>query len=218
MKTNIRANIEQQLAGFSPYCSGNVLAAVIAVKGRPGIAEQAGEPVFNGMDGLALDKAFGSLGWGFGSQDTRVWFGLLLAPPGQAALKAQQLRLICEIVDPLVIAALDETARTSLIEAFAPIKAGSPPKAIAAPKAMVTPRACTPPKAIAAAKADAAPKPGVSLKAGIPADFRIGTETYVMGRRLVSVDGFEDALADEMSKQRVWAQLKRCRAPQAQSS
>ena len=179
---DFRANIKEQLASFSLYYSGDVLAPVLAVKGMPGAAEQAGGPPFSGADGLALDKAFGSLGWGFGSQDTRVWLGLLLGAgtsPGkcqqQPALTASQLRLICEIVDPLAIVALDEEARAALVECFS------------------------------------------SPETGMLADFCAGAEINVMGRLLVSVDGFEDALADEKLKQRAWAQLKRCRILQTQS-
>jgi uracil-DNA glycosylase len=185
---DFRADIERQLEPFAAHIAGDVLASLLAIKGRPGAAERAGGAPFSGADGLALDKAFGSLGWGFGSQDTRRWAGLLLtvagspAPPAAtlptaescaATLPAATLRLICELIDPLAIVALDEEARTALIDAFS------------------------------------------STEEGFLAEFTPGTETRVLGRQLISVTGFEDALASEDAKQKVWAQLKRCRPPQA---
>ena len=111
-------NIAEQLRAYTPYITGSQLASLIAVKGIPGPTEQAGDPPFSGSDGLALDKAFGRLGWGFGSQNTRTWFGIVLSIPNQAMLPTRDLRLVCEIVDPLAIVALDDPARLALIEAF----------------------------------------------------------------------------------------------------
>jgi hypothetical protein len=181
---DFRADREQQLEPFAAHISGNPLASLMAVKGKPGAAERAKAAPFSGDDGLALDKAFGRLGWGYGSQDTRAWFGLVLALPDALAdprpnscsdplpdlpaLSARDLRLICEIIDPLTIVALDDTARTALIEAF------------------------------------------ISTEEGFLADFTPGSQIRILGRQLVSVEGFEDALSDEAAKQKVWAQLKRC--------
>ncbi|MDR3315862.1 MAG: hypothetical protein LBS98_05225 [Coriobacteriales bacterium] len=50
----------------------------------------------------------------------------------------------------------------------------------------------------------------VSTEEGFLAEFTAGAESKVLGRRLISVDGFEASLADPHAKQRVWAQLKRC--------
>ena len=161
-------NITQQLKGFSPYISGNPLASLIAIKGIPGSYELAGAPPFSGPDGLALDKVFGRLDWGFGSLDTRVWFGIVLSLPEQPALKPQELRLICELVDPLLIVTLDDPARLAIIETFSPVDEA------------------------------------------LPTSFPSGAETWVLGRHLVSVEGFEASLGDEASKQKVWKQLKRC--------
>jgi hypothetical protein len=160
------ANRKQQLKAFAAQTSGDVLAPLILIKGKHGVAERAGKPPFSGADGLALDKAIGKLGWGYGSQDTRTWFGILLP------LSAPDLRLICEIIDPLALVALDEEARTALVEAFESVEEGLAKK--------LTP----------------------------------GAETWVLGRQLVSIEGFEDALSDTAAKQRVWAQLKRCAVPQ----
>jgi hypothetical protein len=115
---DFRANIRHQLEPFALYIDGNPLASLMALKGRPGASELADGAPFSGDDGLALDKAFGRLGWGYGSRDTRIWLGVLLAPNGHPPLEASKLRLICEIVDPLAIVALDEKARTALIDAF----------------------------------------------------------------------------------------------------
>ncbi|MDR0347251.1 MAG: hypothetical protein LBH56_02625 [Coriobacteriales bacterium] len=170
--------IEEQLAPFTAHITGNPLASLIAVKGLPGPFEQEGKSPFSGQDGLALDRAFGRLGWGYGSRDTRTWLGVLLELPSalpaqtQAATPAQLsgagLRLICEIVDPLTIIALDNKAHGALIDAF-----GAEAEKLAE-------------------------------------QFIFGGETRVLGRQLVSVTGFEDALGEEQAKQRVWAQLKRC--------
>jgi hypothetical protein len=168
---DFRADIEQQLKPFTAYLSGDVFASLVAVKGKPGQAEREGAAPFGGSDGLALDKSFGRLGWGFGSQDTRTWLGVLLAPSGQAVLTAHKLRLLCEIVDPLVLVALDEQARLVLQDAFAHDE-----------------------KSLAAA-------------------FAPGSVATALGRTLISVEGFEDALADADAKQKVWAQLKRCVFP-----
>jgi hypothetical protein len=146
---------------------------LIALKGKPGSAELNGKTPFYGADGLALDKAFGKLGWGFGSQDTRTWYGILLAPVNRPPLLATELRLICEIIDPLVIVSLDDIAHTALVSAFK------------------------------------------STEEGFLADFTPGSQTQVLGRKLVSVEEFEDSLSGEESKQRAWAQLKRCAASHA---
>jgi hypothetical protein len=168
---DFRVDREQQLEPFVAYISGNPLASLMVVKGKPGAAERAKAAPFSGDDGFALDKAFGRLGWGYGSQDTRTWFGLVLALPNLPSISARDLRLICEIIDPLTIAALDDAARTALIEAFA------------------------------------------STEEGFLADFTPGSETRILGRHLISIEDFEDALPDETAKQKVWAQLKRCEFP-----
>ena len=165
---DFRGNIEKQLEAYAPYIKGNLLASLVAIKGMSGPAELSGDPPFSSLDGFALDKAFGRLGWGFGSLDTRVWLGIALSVSGRPTLTSQELRYICEVVDPLTIVALDNAARIALIDAF------------------------------------------TSAEEGFMADFTSGTETWALGRHLVSVDGFEAALDDEAAKQRVWAQLKRC--------
>jgi hypothetical protein len=96
---------------------------------------------------------------------------VLLATASHTAPPASELRLICEIIDPLSIVALDEEARIALIDAFTPVEEG------------------------------------------LAEQFAPGAQAQVLGRQLLSVTGFEDALADETAKQRVWAQLKRCTFP-----
>jgi len=168
---DFRSTMTQQLEAFLPYLTGNLLTTLIAIKGVLGPAELAGNAPFSGPDGLALDKAFGRLDWGYGSFDTRVWLGVVLSLPHHPVLTAKELRLICEVVDPLAIVALDDTAHNLLSAAF------------------------------------------VSTEEGFLADFTPGAQTWVLGRHLVSVRGFEAALADEAAKQRAWAQLKRCTPP-----
>lgn len=164
-------NVHQRLEPFAACVTGDPFASLMVVKGKPGAAERAGKPPFSGDDGLALDKAFGRLGWGFGSRDTRRWFGVLLATAEHPALSASQLRLICEVIDPLAIVVLDEEARVALLDAFSP------------------------------------------GEADVLARFSPGAQVQVLGRQLVSVTGFEEALTDEAAKQRVWVQLKRCTFP-----
>ncbi|MDR1013585.1 MAG: hypothetical protein LBL86_01210 [Coriobacteriales bacterium] len=128
--TDLYASIGQQLEPFAAHMAGNPLASLVAVKGMPGRAERDGGTPFSGEDGFALDKAFGRLGWGFGSQDTRVWLGILLPPASEESPRggrsALDLRLVCEIVDPLAIVALDEPARIALIDAFGPSEGSLP--------------------------------------------------------------------------------------------
>jgi len=166
--------ITQQLEAFLPHICGNPLASLVVIKGIPGPREAAGDKPFSGQDGLALDKAFGRLGWGFGSQSTRMWFGIALSPASAPTLSPQSLRSICELIDPLTIVALDDKARLACIEAFS------------------------------------------QAEEGFLADFTSGRQTWVLGRHLISVAGFEAALDDDAQKQKVWAQLKRCVPPQMQ--
>jgi hypothetical protein len=165
---DFQVNITRQLEPFALCVIGDPLASLVALKGKPGEAELGGGAPFSGADGLALDKAFGRLGWGFGTGDTRRWCGILLGHPDRPPLSPQDLRLLCEIIDPLAIVSLDEPARTSLISAFE------------------------------------------SAEEGFLADFTPGSQTGILGRHLVSVEDFEDSLADERTKQKAWAQLKRC--------
>ncbi|MDR1183206.1 MAG: hypothetical protein LBK67_00230 [Coriobacteriales bacterium] len=167
---DFHAGITQQLEPFASYIVGDPLASLVALKGRPGEAELNGGVPFCSADGLALDKAFGRLGWGFGTDDTRRWCGIVLVRPDKPPLSTQDIRLLCEIIDPLTIVSLDETARISLIGAFE------------------------------------------SAEEGFLADFTSGSQTWILGRHLVSVEDFEDSLVDEGTKQKAWAQLKRCTA------
>ncbi|HBT94660.1 MAG TPA: hypothetical protein DEB24_00395 [Coriobacteriia bacterium] len=163
---DFRETVIENLAPYRPYYSGDELASLVAIKGDPGVAERENGAAFSGEDGTALDKSFGHLGWGYGSKDTRTWFGILIAPIGKTPLTSSELRLLCEIVDPLIIVALDEAARVALNEAFSSHDG----------KATTT--------------------------------LERGKQATVFGRKLVSVDGFEQALSDDSEKQRVWAQLK----------
>ncbi len=115
---DFRANIIERLKPFSAYYCGDELASLIAIKGMPGQAELSGDPPFSGEDGLALDKSFGHLGWGFGSKSTRTWFGILLSPKNTPQLSAKDLKQICETVDPLTIVTLDKPAHIALKQAF----------------------------------------------------------------------------------------------------
>ncbi len=117
---DFRSTVIENLAPYRAYYSGDELASLVAVKGDPGAVERAGAAPFSGEDGAALDKSFGHLGWGWGSRDTRTWLGILLSPIDTTLLEKKELRVLCELVDPLIIVALDETARLALVEAFAP--------------------------------------------------------------------------------------------------
>jgi hypothetical protein len=106
--------VELGLQPFAGYLAGCPETLVLVIKGQAGAAEAGGGKPFSGPDGEALDKALSALGWSAGG-----WLGVLLTAPGLEPLSAEQLRLLCEIVDPLLIIALDEVARQSLREAFA---------------------------------------------------------------------------------------------------
>jgi hypothetical protein len=167
----VATDMKQRLKPFADAVVGDPFASLVALKGRAGAAERDGKAPFSGADGLALDKAFGALGWGYGSQNTRRWLGVLLEPVSRPPLSARELRLLCEIIDPLAIVALDEVARLALIDAFA------------------------------------------SVANRFSTEFVAGSETWVLGRHMISVEQFEDALADETAKQNAWSQLKRCTFP-----
>lgn len=168
---DFKKQITAQLTPYAPYYSGDELASIIVIKGIAGKAEFDGLAPFSGQDGLALDKSLGRLGWGYGSADTRIWFGILLKSPSLRGLSFQELKLVCEIVDPLVIVALDDSARLALIEAY------------------------------------------LSAEDRLPLLFKPGANTTVLGRRFVSVDGFEGALQNMEKKQMVWSQLKNAKVP-----
>jgi hypothetical protein len=162
---DLRQSLVAQLETYRPYLSGEILTSLVVLKGKAGVAENAGEAPFFGEDGAALEKALVALGW-----PDECWCGVLLAPTVPAdtpPLSPGALRLLCEILDPWTIVALDEPARRALVDAFA------------------------------------------QVESGFLADFTPGGQTVVLGRNLISVDGFEEALDDSAAKQRVWAQLKR---------
>ncbi|MDR3307940.1 MAG: hypothetical protein LBS58_03450 [Coriobacteriales bacterium] len=104
----------QQLEPFAGSVIGNPLGTVVAVKGEGGRGFSADESV-------ALDKAFVALDWGDGA-----WCGVLLRAEGVPALDAAALRLVIEVVDPLVVVALDEAARRVLVDAFTGAETGFP--------------------------------------------------------------------------------------------
>ena len=116
---------------------------LLAVKGRRGLAEEARGRPFSGQDGKALGSACERLGW-----EIQSCCGVLLAPLGPKAetlegngegeikrnagaeaetLKGERLRLLIEILDPMVIVALDKDAYQALSEMFASAE-GAPVK------------------------------------------------------------------------------------------
>jgi hypothetical protein len=177
-KIDLEAALAVQLEPFSRYISGSPLAVVLVVKGQPGVAETAGQPPFAGVDGEALAKALLALGWGedrkavHSNLTDAAALGVLLRPVGALPLTALELRELIEIVDPVTVVALDQAARTALVEAFS------------------------------------------SSESGFLAEFSSGTAQMVLGRRFVSVDGFEASLADSHKKQLAWAQLKQAKRPE----
>ncbi|MCL2756892.1 MAG: uracil-DNA glycosylase family protein [Coriobacteriia bacterium] len=109
---------------------------VLVVKGQRGAAEEAGGVPFSGRDGAALKGALVRLGWINPGDEDANWCGVLLAPLSVAPLSAaplstaplsaaplstaplsaapltkERLRLLIEIIDPVVIVTLDEEAR-----------------------------------------------------------------------------------------------------------
>ncbi|MDR2714785.1 MAG: hypothetical protein LBB42_04615 [Coriobacteriales bacterium] len=91
---------------------------LLVVKGQCGAAENAGGTPFSGNDGAALNRAFEQLGW-----DEKAWCGLLLesskvGSPKADSLTGEQLNLLIEYIDPVVIIALDEVARQTLLQSM----------------------------------------------------------------------------------------------------
>lgn len=129
----------QALEPFASFLSCDVRSAldalVLAIKGKPSAGEAAGGLPLSGRDGVALTAAFERLGW-----SNTEWCGVLLAPgsadlgadpgadlgadsgadPGADSLteEPERLRLLLEILDPLLIVALDEEARVALVNAL----------------------------------------------------------------------------------------------------
>ena len=102
-----------QLEPWLPYLYGNRFARVLALKGEPGEAEKKGQPPFFGADGEALESALAALDWG-----SNNWCGVVLDLPGKDVLKAGELRLLVETIDPVALLALDEKALLALQDGF----------------------------------------------------------------------------------------------------
>jgi hypothetical protein len=93
--------------------AGDPFAAVMLVKGLPGPAEIAGDPVLNGADGDAACKALAALGF-----DPESVFRTLSRPGGAAGPGAvARLRAQIEAVDPYAVVALDDAAGQDLAAA-----------------------------------------------------------------------------------------------------
>ncbi len=88
--------------------SGNAFASVLLVKGEPGPAELAGEPLLSGPDGKALRAALLKLGY---------------APEDWAAVDGyaspRLFRQAVAVLDPSTLVACDEKAASLVREAFA---------------------------------------------------------------------------------------------------
>lgn len=84
--------------------TGSLMPAVLAVKGRPGPAEQAGGGAMSGADGEALAKALSALGF-----DAERVAAVVSDPVGTTATeeRSRRLRLVIEALDPDIVLALD---------------------------------------------------------------------------------------------------------------
>jgi hypothetical protein len=176
--------VSSQTGPYAAYLAGLAAADVLLVKGQAGPFELAGGPAFGGPDGQALAAALGTLGWG---EDN--WCGVLIDPPSRPRLRASQLRWVIEVQDPMLVIALDAQAREALAEAMAATDPSREPAAATDP----------PPQAMGNA-----PYPQKSK----PTPLGVGVPTEMLGRRLLAVSDFEQALGDDNAKQRVWAELK----------
>ena len=93
--------------------AGDPFATVMLVKGLPGPAEIAGDPVLSGADGDAARKALAALGF-----DPESVFRTLSRPGGVAGTGAgARLRAQIEAVDPYAVLALDDAAGEDLAAA-----------------------------------------------------------------------------------------------------
>lgn len=95
----------------APSWSGVPLASIVAVKGVPGEAERAGEPVLSGADGEALRKALAALG-----EDTELL--AVLSRSAKPEGDRERLRVQLASADPSVVIALDAAAAADVSEAF----------------------------------------------------------------------------------------------------
>jgi len=118
--------IEREFSGWS-FCSsrGNLLATVLLVKGQAGPAEQCGGPALSGPDGDAATKALRALGFAADS-DYRVMSRPLGDAPSADVIHSR-LMLLVQVIDPLVIIALDSCAAADLAGA---LEAAVPPAGI----------------------------------------------------------------------------------------
>ena len=101
----IIASLTDQMQPFAGYMIGQMAADIMFIQGNSSGASQAGQAAFSSSVAQALQAALPVLGW-----HENDWCGVLLHPVGEALLRADQLRLIIEINDPLWLVALDEDA------------------------------------------------------------------------------------------------------------
>ncbi len=119
-------NVQSELLNpFATYISGNQFASIVVIKGRLETAIEANfeesseanktNQAFTHFtaDGDALEKAFVALGW-----PRNCWLGVTLQPDETQPLDGDRLRELVEIVDPLIVVTLDESARKALIESY----------------------------------------------------------------------------------------------------
>jgi len=122
----VRAELEEVEREFSSwnFCAseGNPLATVLLVKGQAGPAEQCGGPALSGPDGAAAAKALKALGFAADS-DYRV-MSRPLGDASPADAIHSRLLLLIQVIDPLVIIALDSCAAADLAGA---LEAALPP-------------------------------------------------------------------------------------------
>ncbi len=95
--------------------SGDLFADILALKGAPGPAESAGDPVLSGPDGAALTKALEALVSG-----GLTYFATLSRPEPDVPAKrrARRVRSIIEAIDPPLVLALDAVAAEDVALAF----------------------------------------------------------------------------------------------------
>ncbi len=102
------------LAELGVQLAGNAFSSVMLVKGEPGRAEEAGEPLLSGPDGKALRAAL--LALKYSPQD---WVALATWDAGGRELSGEVLRLAIVTLDPATLIACDEGAARLVRDAFA---------------------------------------------------------------------------------------------------
>ena len=181
----------QSLTRRGVRIAGNAMATIVLVKGELNEDERAGAELLSGSDGTALRACLARLG--YAPED----FCALSAVAGNAEATG----------DAADDAAAEGAAPTP--ESVAMPGATLPPELFREALEALDPEAVllldeTAANVLRDAYADAL----VVIEDFDTAMLKPGLVAYVLGRRVLTLDGFEAALGDKAEKQRMWAYIK----------